>query len=110
MTTRVFQDDPTIERHLGRAQEAPVVATESPLSMTIPEGRGDVDPSYALQGSYTQQLALMLHDLLKRYVDLLESPDHGGWSRTEDQTVQSVRFLLAQAEGGVLRSRSEPPH
>src|SRR5438105_568345 len=34
--------------------------------------------------------ALALYELLKQYVDLLESPAHGGWSLQEDNTVRQA--------------------
>lgn len=37
----------------------------------------------------------VLYNLLLRYVDLLESPDHGGWTRDEDAAVRETVEALA---------------
>ena len=48
-------------------------------------------------GISSPELADALKYLLSRYVDLLESAEHGGWSLEEDQTVYRARTALARA-------------
>ena len=68
------------------------------MSVPAPGMEGSADASDACLRTYAQELALMLNHLLTRYVDLLESSEHGGWSREEDVVVQSARLLLSQSE------------
>jgi hypothetical protein len=95
MNIGMLKNSSTIDRHLRHAQDEAVFG--SPMSVPAPEGEGGADASDEYLCAYAQQLASALNDVLDRYVDLLESSEHGGWSRAEDQFVQSVRSLLSQS-------------
>lgn len=92
MNVGMINNSSTIDRYLGHVKDASVFG--SPRSVPAPEGEGGADASDACLRSYALQLASTLNDLLHRYVDLLESSERGGWSRAEDQVVQS-RSLAA---------------
>ena len=69
--------DRTIARHLHVSTHAHITA-EQPVS--------------------PDALSKMLHTVLVRYVALLESDDHSGWSEEEDRLVRAGVQLLAQTE------------
>jgi hypothetical protein len=46
-----------------------------------------------------EELTRGLQDLLGRYVALLESADHGGWNRDEDEAVLRTLSLLERTGG-----------
>ena len=96
MNTDILHKHSTLDRHLGPVQNEPVFPAGNSMSVRARE-EGSSDASDAYLCSYAKKLAVTLNDLLNRYVDLLESSEHGGWSRAEDQMVQSVRLLLSQS-------------
>jgi hypothetical protein len=43
------------------------------------------------------ELSSELYTLLRRYIDLLDADQHGGWSRTEEKEVEAVVSSLQRA-------------
>src|SRR5579859_5314206 len=96
--------DNVIERHLiglskDDGQRAPTQLRSSPTprgansAVLMDDAAADTDPCIAA----ANLLAAELVNLLNRYVDLLESPDHGGWTLEEDNVTREVIEVLGRA-------------
>ena len=79
----------TIARHLGGIWPA----TSTPTAKTDGSRR---TPTPAEAGQEDAEIVQALQDLLQKYVALLESSDHGGWSLDEDTTVRTVCAVLSR--------------
>jgi hypothetical protein len=77
-----------IARHLGG-----ILPATSTVTANTNGGRRTLAPSEA--GQEDAEIVHVLQHLLQKYVALLESSEHGGWSLDEDMTVRMVCALLA---------------
>ena len=86
--------DHTIERHLGSEfHNIPVAAA----AISGSDGMESREATLTRLQDAAPGLARALHDLLERYVSLLESAEHGGWTRDEDEIVRIASVQLIQS-------------
>src|SRR5690348_929161 len=84
-----------IERHLNRISQETVRLAETapPSSISGKEDRAEDAGSAPFTAPCEEEkrdAVLGLYHLLTRYIDQLESPDHGGWTLEEDSAVRSA--------------------
>jgi hypothetical protein len=111
VSQRTVTLDDVIERHLvGLSEDYQQQASTQLRSIPTPGGvnsallgddvAADIDPC----AEASNLLAVELVNLLNRYVDLLEAPDHGGWTLEEDNTTREVIEVLGRA-GWTIKPR-----
>jgi hypothetical protein len=89
-----------IDRHLNNDLQKTLKDDSSDLSPAagtdITEAERREIAKERLQAA-APELAGALQELLARYVHLLESAEHGGWTLKEDETVRIACVVLARA-------------
>jgi hypothetical protein len=101
----------TIDRHLAHSpQESalPLKPQQLPVTTAVPGAKDAPSEELSQQprSVLVTNIAGTLYNLLGRYVALLESPDHGGWTLEEDEMVRAVVAILSQIEGCTTARRA----